>query len=550
MENRNEHEIKSRREQYVIAVHRDDPSKMQSGEMSLLMEILDMFGQSGEFDLVHALGTIEEPTGFVVEMSPKGHEELAVKYGDRLLIDPDIELKMFSMEEDIEAEFAVQDLTGVIPADAELIYNIVVKGPDGESIAEAAVYLAGSIGFTKGVTDQAGRVALSLYGETAKDITALYAKPRHTYWNRWIDRPSINAEDDNIAKLKKIDEVSIGTETYTWGQKAMGLDRIPENKMPTGLGIKVAVIDSGAFVDHEDLEAAGGRNLTETGDPATAWKNDIVGHGTHVSGTISALRNAKVIFGMAPKVTLYSLRIFPGGKLSSLIRALTWCIENEIDVVNLSLGGPNHSPTLEQKIREAHARGVACIVAAGNDKGPVNYPAKYDQVLAVAAIGKEGTYPEDSRHARHAPKNVPKDGYFSAAFTSHGKEIDVCGPGVAIVSTVNIANKYAAWDGTSMACPHIAGLAAQALEVRSDIRDLARGGERVDCLFNAIKESAEKIAGIEEEFQGVGLPNAPKLFHIVPNGPGQQVEEPWKQLLELLESALKIAQKQAGGAGT
>ena len=116
MENRNEHEIKSRREQYVIAVHRDDPSKMQSGEMSLLMEILDMFGQSGEFDLVHALGTIEEPTGFVVEMSPKGHEELAVKYGDRLLIDPDIELKMFSMEEDIAAEFAVPDFTGVIPA--------------------------------------------------------------------------------------------------------------------------------------------------------------------------------------------------------------------------------------------------------------------------------------------------------------------------------------------------------------------------------------------------------------------------------------------------
>lgn len=550
MENRNEHEIKSRREQYVIAVHRDDPSKMQSGEMSLLMEILDMFGQSGEFDLVHALGTIEEPTGFVVEMSPKGHEELAVKYGDRLLIDPDIELKMFSMEEDIEAEFAVQDLTGVIPADAELIYNIVVKGPDGESIAEAAVYLAGSIGFTKGVTDQAGRVALSLYGETAKDITALYAKPRHTYWNRWIDRPSINAEADNIANLEGIDEVSGGTETWTWGQKAMALDKIPDNKLPTGLGIKVAVIDSGAFVDHEDLEAAGGRNLTETGDPATAWRNDIVGHGTHVSGTIDASRNAKVIFGMAPNVMLYSLRIFPGGKLSSLIKALAWCIENEIDVVNLSLGSPNSSPTLEQKIQEAHAHGVACIAAAGNDKGPVNYPAKYDQVLAVAAIGKEGTYPKDSRHARHAPKTVKKDEYFSAAFTSHGNEIDVCAPGVAIVSTVNIANKYAAWDGTSMACPHIAGLAAQALGVRSDIRDLARGGERVNQLFNAIKESAETIAGIEEEFQGAGLPNAPKLFHIQVDGPEPVVGEPWKQLMKLLEDALKIAQKQVDGAGT
>jgi subtilisin family serine protease len=258
------------------------------------------------------------------------------------------------------------------------------------------------------------------------------------------------------------------------------------------------------------------------------------------------LRNSKVIFGMAPNVTLYGLRIFPGGKLSSLIAALMWCIENEIDVVNLSLGSPKFAAALEQKIQEAHARGVACIAAAGNDKGPVNYPAKFDKVLAVAAIGKVGTYPSDSRHARHAPKTVPESGYFNAAFTSHGKEIDVCAPGVAIVSTVNSgANAYAAWDGTSMACPSVAGLAAQALGVRSDIRKLARGGERVNHLFEAIKESAEPIAGIGEEFQGAGLPNSLKLFQIEPvveNGPLQQ-------LMELLEKALKIAQKQADAAG-
>lgn len=546
MENRNEHEIKSRREQYIIVVRRDDASEMQSGELSLLNEIFDLLSEGDEYNIVQNLGTIEEPTGFIAEMSLDGLQELTEKYGERLLIDPDFELKMFSMEEDIAAEFAVPDFTGVIPAAEESIFNIVVRGPAEDKVADATVYLAGSIGFTKGVTDENGRVALSLYGETEKDITALYAKPRHTYWNRWIDSPSINAEDDNIAKLKGIPEVSAETETYTWGQKAMGLDKIDENKMPTGLGIKVAVIDSGAFVDHEDLKAEGGRDLTNTGDPATAWKNDIVGHGTHVSGTIEALRNAKVIFGMAPKVSLYPLRIFPGGKLSSLIIALTWCIENKIDVVNLSLGGPNHSPTLEQKIREAHAHGVACIAAAGNDKGPVNYPAKYDKVLAVAAIGQDGTYPKDSRHARHAPKNVPKDAYFSAAFTSRGNEIDVCAPGVAIVSTVNKADKYAAWDGTSMACPHIAGLAAQALGVRSDIRNLARGGERVDHLFNAIKESAEPIAGIEDEFQGAGLPNAPKLFNIETNGNGPGVGDPWKQLMELLEKAIEIAQKQTG----
>ena len=548
MENKNEHEIGSRREQYVIAIRRKDVLEPQSDEMGLFSELFDLFEErSDEFHLVQALGTIENPTGFVAEMSPEGLEELAERYGDRILIDPDIELKMFSMEENVEAEFDVSDFTGVIPAEAEAIYNVSVGGADSDKapVTGATVYLAGSIGFTKGVTDQEGRVALSLYGETEKDITTLYVKPRHKYWSLWIDRPSIRAEGDNSATLKVIDEVSGGTETYTWGQRAMALDKIlPEDKLPTGRGIKVAVIDSGTFIDHEDLEAAGGRNFTETGDPATAWKNDIVGHGSHVSGTIAALRNAKVIFGMAPNVTLYSLRVFPGGKLSSIIAALMWCIENEIDVVNLSLGTSKPVGTLEQKIREAHARGVACIAAAGNDKGPVNYPAKYDQVMAVAAIGKVGTYPPDSRHARHAPKEVPEHGYFSAAFTSHGNEIDVCAPGVAIVSTVNTDNAYAAWDGTSMACPHVTGLAAQALGVRSDLRKLARGGERVDHLFKVIKESAEPIAGIGDEFQGAGLPNAQKLLI---DGQDDGQDGPWKQLLELLESALKIAQKQAGG---
>lgn len=551
MKKKDKYEIESRKEQYVVTIRRKDVLKPQSDEMGLFSEISKLFeAKSEEFHFVRALGSMDDPTGFVVEMSPEGREELAKKYGDRILIDPDFELKMFSIEEDMEAGLGVPDLTGVIPAEAEAesTYNIIVMGePTEVPVAGAIVYLSGSIGFNKGLTDQEGRVTLSLYGETEKDIEVLYVKPLDTYWNRWINHPAIRVGEDNVVKLKVIEEVSSGTETYTWGQRAMGLDKIPKDKLPTGRGIKVAVIDSGIFVDHEDLEAAGGRNLTATGDPATAWKEDIVGHGTHVSGTIAALCNSKVIFGMAPNVTLYSLRIFPGGKLSSLIAALMWCIENEIDVVNLSLGSPNPAAALEQKIQEAHARGVACIAAAGNDKGPVNYPAKFDKVLAVAAIGKVGTYPSDSRHARHAPKTVPESGYFNAAFTSHGKEIDVCAPGVAIVSTVNSgANAYAAWDGTSMACPSVAGLAAQALGVRPDLRKLARGGERVNRLFEAIKESAEPIAGIGEEFQGAGLPNAPKLLispePVVNDGPLQQ-------LMELLEKALKIAQAQAGAAG-
>lgn len=216
MGNTNEHEIKSRREQYVIAIRRKDVLEPQSDEMDLFSEIYNLLNESSdEFHLVQALGSIENPTGFVAEMSSAGIKELTDKYGDRILIDPDRELKMFSMEEDIATEFGVPDFTGVIPAEAEAIYNVIVRkpAPDKASVAGATVYLAGSIGFTKGITDQDGRVALSLYGETEKDITALYVKPRDTYWSLWIDRPNIRAEGDNPVTLKVIEEVSGETET-------------------------------------------------------------------------------------------------------------------------------------------------------------------------------------------------------------------------------------------------------------------------------------------------------------------------------------------------
>jgi hypothetical protein len=235
---KDEYEIESRREQYIITIRRKDVLKLHDEEMSLSTEIFDLFEARGdEFHLVHTLGSMDDPTGFVVEISPEGLEELAKKYGDRISIDPDIELKMFSMEEDLMVEFG-RDLTGVIPAEAELTYNLIVRGGPTEAlVAGALVYLVGSIGFTKEVTDQNGRVALSLYGETEKDIRILYVKP-----------PAIRVGEDNVVKLKVIEEVSSGTETYTWGQKAMGLDKIPNDKLPTGRGVKVAVIDSGIFV--------------------------------------------------------------------------------------------------------------------------------------------------------------------------------------------------------------------------------------------------------------------------------------------------------------
>jgi subtilisin family serine protease len=178
-------------------------------------------------------------------------------------------------------------------------------------------------------------------------------------------------------------------------------------------------------------------------------------------------------------------------------------------VVNLSLGGAEPSEPLEQQIQRARRAGIACIVAAGNSGGPVQYPASSPNVLAVAAIGKLDEFPSDSYHAQTLTQNVDANGYFTASFSCYGPQVGVCGPGVAVTSTVP-PNNYAAWDGTSMAAPHITGLAALVLAHHPEFQGplKARTADRVERLFQIIKMSARRVSQGDPTRTGLGLPDA------------------------------------------
>src|SRR5262249_23458769 len=155
----------------------------------------------------------------------------------------------------------------------------------------------------------------------------------------------------------------------------------------------------GAATSHRDLQQVKGGYDTLTQSDVT-WSQDTLAHGTHTAGVIAGnLDNAIGIRGIAPDAEIYAYKIFPEGRFSHLIDALNLCIEQQIDVVNLSLGSGQRSELVEQKIQEAKRLGVACIVAAGNSAGPVQYPATSPQVLAVAAIGKQGEFPPESYHS-------------------------------------------------------------------------------------------------------------------------------------------------------
>jgi subtilisin family serine protease len=410
-------------------------------------------------------------------------------------------------------------------------WTIQLTDPAGAPVAGATVYLYGSGIPVQGRTDAQGTVTLSLFNETDATLRALYINPVSDFWSMWVTRPKLTSGSTNVLKLRPLAEVFADfptTELLGWGQQAMRLDQVPAQL--AGRGVKVAVVDSGAAATtHPDLGAIrDGVDLTVSPHNASQWRDDTIAHGSHCSGIIAGARNGRGIRGFAPGAEVHEARIFPGGRISSLIDAIDYCIDHDIDIVNMSLGTSGSSQIMLQKIAQAKELGVACIVAAGNTGGGVQFPGTSPDVLTVSAIGREGTFPDNSYHAQQRWTAGRIDqGYFSAQFSCHGPSVDVSGPGVAVVSSVPAAG-YAAWDGTSMATPHIAGLAALVLAHHPDFQAAGmnlRGAARVDRLFDILKSSATSLAFGDPERAGAGLPDAPRALALAPSQTSSNLQD-------------------------
>src|SRR5262249_13820836 len=131
--------------------------------------------------------------------------------------------------------------------------------------------------------------------------------------------------------------------------------------------------------------------------------------------------------------------------------------DHQCDLINMSLGGGPSSEAEEDAIRDAAERGTLCICSAGNNNGPINFPAAYPECMAVSAIGKVGWAPAGTFSASNRPKEAARMGQnnlFLAAFSCYGPALACAAPGVGIVSTVPDRNgftgAYMEMDGTSM----------------------------------------------------------------------------------------------------
>ncbi|NWF96623.1 MAG: S8 family peptidase [Candidatus Thorarchaeota archaeon] len=253
---------------------------------------------------------------------------------------------------------------------------------------------------------------------------------------------------------------------YVWNdsdaETQWGIERIfngvYDGYIPTA-DVDLAIVDTGIDLDHPDLMA----NIVWGYDAVRGrTADDGNGHGTHCAGIAGAIRNAMGVVGVYSNVDLYAIKVLGpsgSGTFTDIAEGVYAACKgpdgkegtaDDADVISMSLGGTSDSAELHNAIIHAYNMGIVIVAAAGNsgDGNPstteISYPAAYPEVIAVGATDMNDAI---------------------ASFSNSGPYVEVAAPGVSIYSTYK-GGIYKTLSGTSMACPHVAGLVALIIAVK------------------------------------------------------------------------------------
>ena len=359
--------------------------------------------------------------------------------------------------------FAISPLAATNVAGADKI-RVFIDVPSGFNQTDRAT-ISGLGGETRHVFATSQTISAELPATAVQQLTQL---------NRFFNVrpvPTMTAIDDTLSWIWGVDQIDA---ERVWGGAEDALN--VQSGLPAGAGVKVAIIDSGIDRDHPDLapNIIGGRNWSPNGQTVSgdncsggtfdsANYEDEHGHGTHVAGTVAAVdsepSSGASVIGVAPKASLLVLRALDkcgSGYMDDIAAAVEWAsVPNsgtKADIISMSLGcyyAPAPSacddPVLRSATNAAYSTyGVLVVAAAGNSGAApsggntVGYPAMYDGAMAVAST--------DSSNNR-------------SSFSSTGVKVEIAAPGSSVTSTY-LNGGYATMSGTSMATPHVAGLAA------------------------------------------------------------------------------------------
>lgn len=272
---------------------------------------------------------------------------------------------------------------------------------------------------------------------------------------------------------------------YQWNFKMLGL----ENAWGSTTGafdVPVAILDSGIDPTHLDLEQriSSGYNAFEDNDSY----QDENGHGTHVAGIFGAVtNNSDGVAGVTWENPIMAVKVLDHDALGnsfSIAKGIKWATDNGAKVMNLSLGDAHSSEVLHDAIKYAYNNDVVIIAATGNENvEDAMFPAGYKEVLAVGSVNQQNE---------------------RSVFSNYGNHVDVVAPGEHIPSTY-MGDEYVMMSGTSMAAPHVTGIAAL---LRSKEPDLTN-----EEVYQRIRDTALDLGAVGfDRYYGYGEIDTSRLF--------------------------------------
>ena len=249
----------------------------------------------------------------------------------------------------------------------------------------------------------------------------------------------------SIRFIEKDPEVKTTSQMASWGYQSLNVQTAAQAGL-TGKGVRIGILDTGVRLDHPDLHLSGGVSFVQ----GITSPNDDNGHGTHVAGIIAAQNNEIGSVGLAPEAQIYAVKVLDSngeGNQSDVAAGINWAIEQDLDIINLSITSPSGSFLLEETLQKAYDHGMLIIAASGNYPSALNekinvlYPARYPTVIAVGSVNE---------------KQV------RSSFSYYGSDLEFVAPGEKIYSTINGSGNeaYGYSTGTSMAAPFVTGMAA------------------------------------------------------------------------------------------
>ena len=307
----------------------------------------------------------------------------------------------------------------------------------------------------------------------------------------FFDTDSIIIEEDVTvtAMAEDIEEVEEGTlepQKVTWNIKAVnGEKQNLDIERSTSSNMKIGIIDSGieALGEIEPTERINLQPVEGEEVVVNPIFEDVTGHGTSVAGIISAADDEYGIVGINPDAQLYDIKVFDEyntAPLSRIIEGIQYALDKDVDILNMSFGTPISSEILHQKIAEAYNEGMLLVAASGNN-GVIEYPAAYNEVMAVGATTE---------------KNEVAD------FSLAGTQSEIVAPGAAVL-TSGLLGGYGVVDGTSISAPHVSAAASLLWA-----KDPTKSNDFIRQLLN---QSARKL---EDVNSGNGLLDIKKAFEI------------------------------------